>query len=649
MQEMGGNEKSTGLVGRICERIHDWEFRHLWIARPCRYFALLAVVLGACYCAFNYFELYHTDADSARYLLSAMVQAQAAIVAIVITMTLIAVQLTASTYSPRVADVFRKNPDMWVLLGFYGISILYGFIVLKMVEGVGGDVVSQDVFWSHGFVSISPEICVSSAYWLEAFTLVALFPYIMNIIGLLKPENIINRLALEITKDKILNPKKDPIQPIMDIIHVSIVKYDIATVGRGLEAVMKKAAYIIDISKYSDDEYISIHFCGRLGTAGRCALRAGEDESAMEIIGCLNDIGTLAIEMRSDKSAKAAVQYIEMIGTVAAEKKLRFVACDTMESLKDVGMLAAKNQLGDLTLQAIDSLGNVGMYAADNKIEIAAQDAAKYLGCVGKCAAENELENATKQAANSLGVVGEYAAESKLENATAQVIVSFGAVGKAAAEKGLEDAVKQAAWSLGAVGTAAAEKELDDAAWQSAGFLEVVGTAAAEKGLDDAVWQAAWSLGAVGTAAAEKRLKRVALRAVLSLEVVGTTAAAAGTGLEHEALRAVLSLEVVGTTAAAAEKELEEVVWQAACSLGVIGTAAVEEGLKDAAKQAAESLAELTISSEEITKNAIQNYESQLEEQDRDSFQKFMLGYKQELEKLRDLVRKSLKTTSQKI
>nr|QNO48458.1 hypothetical protein DBMLIPLO_00010 [Methanosarcinales archaeon ANME-2c ERB4] len=304
MQGMGGNEKSTGLVGRI----RDWEFRHPWIARPFWYSALLVAVLGACYCAFNYFDLYHTDVDSARYMLSAMVQAQAAIIAIVITLTLIAVQLTASTYSPRVTDVFRKNPDMWVLLGFYGISILYGLIVLKMVEGVGGDVVSQDVFWSHSFVSISPEICVSSAYWLEAFTLVALFPYIMNIIGLLKPENIIKRLAVEITEDNILNPEKDPIQPIMDIIHVSIMKYDIATVGCGLDAVMKNAAYIIDISKYSDGEYISMRFYGRLGTAGRCAVHAGEDESAMGIIECLEDIGTLAIEMRSDKSAKAAVQ-----------------------------------------------------------------------------------------------------------------------------------------------------------------------------------------------------------------------------------------------------------------------------------------------------------------------------------------------------
>jgi len=79
MQGMGGNEKSTGLVGRIRERIHAWGFRYPWLARLLWYSTFLVAVLGACYCAFNYFDLYHTDADSARYMLSAMVQAQAGV------------------------------------------------------------------------------------------------------------------------------------------------------------------------------------------------------------------------------------------------------------------------------------------------------------------------------------------------------------------------------------------------------------------------------------------------------------------------------------------------------------------------------------------------------------------------------------------
>jgi len=618
MQDMGGNGKSTGLVGRIRERIHDWGFRHPWVARPFWYFVLLVIVLGACYCAFNYFDLYHTDADSARYLLSAMVQAQAAIIAIVITLTLIAVQLTASAYSPRVIHVFRNNPDMWLLLGFYGISMLYGLVVLKMVGGGAGDTVSQDIFWSLGCVSISFEFCVSFAYWLEIFTFVALFPYMLNITSLLESENIIKRLATKITKDNILNPKKDPIQPIMDLIHGAVMKYDIATVVCGLDAVTEKA--VIDLYNNLDNENILAQFCGHLGRAGRYAVHAGEDESAIEIIGCLKDIGVLTIEMRYNKAAKTVAPYIELIGTFAAEKRLRFVTCDAAASLKVVGTLAAKNQLEDVTVQYTDSLGNVGMYAADNKLEIAAQDAVRYLECVGKCAAKNQLRDATVQALDSLGRVGMYAAENELKYVTSEAVRSLRDVGKAAAKNKLEDAILQAVTSLGDVGTSVVEKGLEEGAMEAVLSLRDVGKAAAKNELEAATEQTAESLGAVGTAAAEKGFERAALEAVWALRTVGVIAAEKG--LEGGTMEAVLSLIKVGGITA--EKGLEDATKIVVRSLGAIGTIVIEKELKFyVAEEAAWFIDGLTISIEEIP--------------DHDSPQKFMNLYKQRLEELREL------------
>jgi len=73
----------------------------------------------------------------------------------------------------------------------------------------------------------------------------------------------------------------------------------------------------------------------------------------------------------------------------------------------------------------------------------------------------------------------------------------------------------------------------------------------------------------------------------------------------------------------------------AARSLGEVGRIAVKKGLEYAIRQAARSLAKLTILSEELVKTAIRDYQSELEEQDRDSFQKFNKLYEQELEKLR--------------
>jgi uncharacterized membrane protein len=174
------------FVKTIKNKVHDWWLsynRKLWTTHIFVYSGLLLLVIFVGAILFAKFNLFHTDADSARYMLSAMVQSQAAIVAIVITLTLIAVQLTASAYSPRVIDIFKKNPDMWILLGCYGVSIFYGFIILKLVEEVEDEAVSQSAIWSLGSISISFESCVSMAYWLGAFTFVALFPSRLPKIG----------------------------------------------------------------------------------------------------------------------------------------------------------------------------------------------------------------------------------------------------------------------------------------------------------------------------------------------------------------------------------------------------------------------------------------------------------------------------------
>jgi len=358
------------LFVNIRNKVHDcwmpFESRHLWIARIIVYSSCLAGVVLVCCILFRYFNLFHTDANSARYMLSALVQSQAAIVAIVITLTLIAVQLTASAYSPRVIDIFKKNPDMWILLGCYGVSIYYGFIVLKLVEGVEGEVVSQSTIGSLGRFSISFEFCVSMAYWLGAFTFFALFPYMRNIIGLLKSENIINRLATEITKDNMLYRKEDPILPIMDIIHGSIMKYDLETTRFGLERVTDWAIEGIN----SDDkrhQEASDDFCDHLRAVANLAARIGDEQPIVY-----------------------AIRNLETFMKSKAEKKLEYASMQAIYSIGTVGETAVKKGLEYATGQAAWCLGEVGKTALNEGFNKGAADAAWYLGEVGKIAAKKE-------------------------------------------------------------------------------------------------------------------------------------------------------------------------------------------------------------------------------------------------------------------
>ena len=146
-------------------KIFPWLNEPKWLNRLTLYFALGAVIITALHIVFSYRYFLHTDVDSARYMLSALVQSEAAIVALVVTLSLVAVQLAAQSYSERVNEVFKKAPDLWILMGIYGIAIFYGLGVLKMIENPQVGRLSN------------LEAHVSFAYYLGVFAFVALVPY----------------------------------------------------------------------------------------------------------------------------------------------------------------------------------------------------------------------------------------------------------------------------------------------------------------------------------------------------------------------------------------------------------------------------------------------------------------------------------------
>ncbi len=156
-------------------------------------FYFIPFIIG--YLAFNFVlsdSVMHTDVDSARYMLSALIQSEAAIVALVVTLSLVAVQLAAQSYSARVIEVFKKTPDLWILMGIYGIAIFYGLGVLKMIENplVG----RQSNLEGH----------IAFSYYLGVFAFVALVPYMWKMFEMLKPSTVIDMLAERITKNNIL-------------------------------------------------------------------------------------------------------------------------------------------------------------------------------------------------------------------------------------------------------------------------------------------------------------------------------------------------------------------------------------------------------------------------------------------------------------
>ena len=523
----------------------QWEVKGVPMKYPIAFILLLIPILFWNFNNIRYFDEFEIAPDSARYLLSALVQSLAAIIAIVVTLTLVAVQLAASAYSPRVIDVFKKDWVMWFLLVWYGLSIFFGLSVLEMIGGK---------YQSLGHWGVSLESCVFLAYLMGVAAFAGLFWHSGNVFDLLKPENIIKRLAIKITKDNILNvkanAKEDPIQPIMDIIHGSVVKYDIATTRVGLKEVTDRVIEIIDsdiekkISSSKVDTDLSIEvvtnlysfwkisgsFCDHLGRVGRLTVSNRDVDSTIEVVTNLCNFWKSTTANEFEDAASLAVQSLKLFGKAAIDHNFEFAARYTIKRLECVGIDAARNGDAVATKQAARSLGQMGMAAARTKMEIVAQDAVKHLECVGKCAAKNQLKDAISQAVTSIGNIGTSAVENGLEDVVLQVRDSLELVEMAAKDNNLTIATKQKVESLKRFGEMAAGKGevFEDMTITMVDYIGDVGKSAAKDGDNDLTERAVESLVYVGKTTVEQKLKDATWAVVHSIGLVGVAAAEKG-------------------------------------------------------------------------------------------------------------------------
>jgi hypothetical protein len=130
--------------------------------------------------------------------------------------------------------------------------------------------------WSYGF---------HGRIWLTIFLAIALIPYIYYILELFRPETIIKRMSISLTKETILQKvNNDFLISIFDITHNSIMKYDTATIRYGLNLVTMQINNQVSGKNTLDEnsEIVKV-YCAHLE---RCARQAIDlhDEEMLSII-----------------------------------------------------------------------------------------------------------------------------------------------------------------------------------------------------------------------------------------------------------------------------------------------------------------------------------------------------------------------------
>jgi len=144
-----------------------------------------------------------TNSNNALYLFSTTAQTLGALFGIVFSLTLVAIQLASQTYSPRLTTIFLRKKTTILFIGFYLSAIFYNIILLNAIPETN----KFHLFEIFGF-SFDFRWFILGSIVLSIISAFVMVFYIVDILKLLKPENIIKKLIKDIETEKVDNDFK---------------------------------------------------------------------------------------------------------------------------------------------------------------------------------------------------------------------------------------------------------------------------------------------------------------------------------------------------------------------------------------------------------------------------------------------------------
>jgi hypothetical protein len=274
---------------------------------------------------------FFSDNYNARYMLSALAQSEAAVIAIFVTITIVGIQLGA-TYSPRVARIFSRSSEFKVLVFSYVLTILYSL-------------------WVLGTLETNYEIHIRISYSLGVFCFMFLLIYSVDLFNTIEPSGSIGKLTKKINKTNMLKGE-EVFLPIIDIVKGSMTKHDERTVKRGLKMIGDKIIRMLEEEEFDqkEEKQISNILYWNLRKLGRFAIDKKDEDSFWIITENIERIGIKAIEKKLENFAIKAANSLSYLGNKAIEKKFINFAEQSALCLFELGETAIENEIQNVVL-----------------------------------------------------------------------------------------------------------------------------------------------------------------------------------------------------------------------------------------------------------------------------------------------------------
>ncbi len=190
------------------------------------------------------------DTDTARNYLNTIVSSLSTILALCISIILVAIQLTASNYTHRVLDFYVRLPYNVSLFLFYLVTIMHSFFLMAKIRDPQRDPLSAGLAREMSADLVLVVICYLS-----------LLVYMYAVVQLLKPERIIDLVLRDYQQAyarRNYRSALDNVEQICDIAKRAASFSDSLTGMRCMD-VMLQIASGLPLPKDADDPLLSIH------------------------------------------------------------------------------------------------------------------------------------------------------------------------------------------------------------------------------------------------------------------------------------------------------------------------------------------------------------------------------------------------------
>ena len=344
------------------------------------------------------------DTDSARNMISALVQSEAAIMAIVVSLSLVAVQLAASVYSIRIIKIFKRMSLYWFLIYYYIVSMGYG---LWVIIGIRKADLGSDVL---GF--LRADIYLS--YFLGAYALILLAIYIKNVLDLLDLTKILSILSRDVTKEGLLSVERsgdmnDPLKPIVDIVISSMNRFDEGAADEGLSLIEEIIIKLLDDHNFNDMEQkkLSTILFPHLEIIFNLALNKRDESICDKLVNVIEAIGKKSAE-RDCIIAFESAQFLGRVGKKAAEIRdplLDDIIINIVLALTSIGEKAATKNSETISNASMSLLGAIAEIAKDRAKIIDIID--KGLSSIGNARENGTIQNAGREANQAISPYGQ--------------------------------------------------------------------------------------------------------------------------------------------------------------------------------------------------------------------------------------------------